>query len=61
MSIAFLRYAEAHKKEYAKLSVCGFANGSHGNSIATLSCSDESVNQLNVSTFDWPVAPLPDL
>lgn len=61
MSIAFLRYAEAHKKDYAKLSVLGFSNGSHGNSIATLSCSDESLNNLNVPTFDWPNAPLPDL
>jgi len=61
MSIAFLRYAEQHKRDYAKLSVLGFEHGSHGNSVATLSCSDEAVNTQNISTFDWPVAPLPNL
>jgi len=61
MSIAFLRYAEQHKRDYAKLSVLGFENGSHGNSVATLSCSDDAVNTQNISTFDWPVAPLPKL
>lgn len=39
----------------------GFENGYHGNSIATLSCSDSQVNMQQVSTFDWPRAPFPKI
>ena len=43
--VAILKYAEDHKIEnVSELSVMGFENGYHGNSFATLSCSDPAVN-----------------
>jgi 4-aminobutyrate aminotransferase / (S)-3-amino-2-methylpropionate transaminase len=48
-----------HKRDYKSLSVLGFEKGSHGQSIATLSCSDREVNTGNLPLYDWPVAPLP--
>ena len=41
LTVALLKYAQDHKIEDASnICVLGFENGYHGNSIATLSCSD---------------------
>jgi len=61
LATALTHYAIQHKREYSSLSVLGFENGTHGQSVATLSASDPSANHLNVPTYDWPVAPLPNL
>jgi 4-aminobutyrate aminotransferase/(S)-3-amino-2-methylpropionate transaminase len=45
----------------SKLTVLGFKNGYHGNSIGTLSCSDSAANVQGVPTFDWPKAPFPEM
>jgi 4-aminobutyrate aminotransferase/(S)-3-amino-2-methylpropionate transaminase len=50
-----------HFKNYKTLSVMGLEGSSHGNSIATLSCSDKSANKNNSPTFNWPIAPLPQI
>ncbi len=57
-----LNYAENHKiKDVSDLCVLGFEHGYHGNSIGTLSCSDDRVNLQGVPTFDWPRAPFPQI
>ena len=61
LSTALTTYATAHNRSMDTLSVLGFENGSHGQSIATLSCSDSAVNANSLPTFDWPIAPLPKL
>lgn len=47
LTVAILKYANDHKitgDALNNLSVMGFENGYHGNSISTLSCSDAGVN-----------------
>ena len=45
IALSLLKFAENHKmKDASNLSVLGFEYGHHGNSFATLSCSDERVN-----------------
>ena len=45
LTVALLKYAENHGvADLSDLSVLGFENGYHGNSIGTLSCSDSRVN-----------------
>lgn len=61
ISSALENYASAHNRSLDTLSVLGFEYGSHGQSIATLSCSDSAVNANSVPTLDWPIAPLPKL
>lgn len=61
LSVALMNYAMKHKRNYQSLQVLGFENGSHGQSIATLSCSDKAVNHGNAPVYDWPQAPLPKL
>jgi len=61
VSVALMTYAMKHGRDYKNLTVLGFENGSHGQSVAMLSCSDARVNNTNVSTYDWPTAPLPEL
>jgi 4-aminobutyrate aminotransferase / (S)-3-amino-2-methylpropionate transaminase len=63
LTVAILKYAQDHGRvnDVQSLCVLGFENAYHGNSIATLSCSDPHVNLQQVPTFDWPVAPLPKL
>ena len=61
LSVALMTYAMQHKRDYKSLQVVGFEHGSHGQSIATLSCSDAAVNAGNAPTYDWPQAPLPEL
>ncbi len=57
-----LKYAETHGvADASNLTVLGFEHGYHGNSIGTLSCSDEKVNIQNVPTYDWPRAPFPKI
>lgn len=58
---ALMHYAINHKRDYSKLSVLGFEHGSHGQSVVTLSASDDAANHANVPTYDWPQAPLPNL
>lgn len=38
----------------------GFSRSAHGNSIATLSCSDAAVNAGSVPTYDWPIVQVPE-
>lgn len=61
LSVALTSYAISHKRDFKSLSVLGFSHGSHGQSIALLSCSDKAVNHANIPTYDWPIAPLPAL
>lgn len=62
LTIALLKYAETHKiADASNLCVLGFEYGYHGNSIGTLSCSDERVNVQNAPTYDWPRATFPKL
>ena len=62
LSTAIMGFAMRHKKDnYTKLSVMGFEGASHGNSVATLSVSDDAVNTDGVPTYDWPTAPLPKM
>lgn len=62
LSTAIMTFAINNRVEnYSDLSVLGFSNGAHGNSSATLSCSDPAINTANVPTYDWPVAPMPDM
>jgi len=61
ISVALLAYAFKHDKNYKNLVVMGLEGSSHGNSIATISCSDPKTNTNNAPTFNWPVAPLPKL
>lgn len=61
MSIALLKYAKDNKKDASKLTILGFENNYHGDSIGALSCSDESTNMKNLPTFDWPRAPFPKI
>lgn len=57
-----MKYAENHGvQDVSNLCVLGFEKGYHGNSIGTLSCSDENVNLQHVPTFDWPRAPFPKM
>jgi len=58
--LAMQHYAETHNRS-GNLKVLGFENASHGNSIATLSVSDDAVNVGNIPTYDWPKAPLPEI
>jgi adenosylmethionine-8-amino-7-oxononanoate aminotransferase len=45
LTVALLKYAENHGiQDVSNLCVLGFEKGYHGNSIGTLSCSDENVN-----------------
>jgi len=59
LSTALMHYAMNHKRDYKNLSVLGFEKGSHGQSIATLSCSDREVNANKLPLYQWPIAPLP--
>ena len=61
ITTALNSYASTHNRAAETLSVLGFQNGSHGKSIATLSCSDVAMNTLSVPTLDWPIAPLPKI
>lgn len=62
LTIALLKYADLHGvKDVSNLCVLGFENGYHGNSVSTLSVSDERVNLQGVPTFDWPRAPFPKI
>ncbi len=62
LTIALLKYADLHGiKDVSNLCVLGFENGYHGNSVSTLSVSDEQVNLQGVPTFDWPRAPFPKI
>lgn len=61
ISTALWHYAQKHSKDLSSLQVLGFENGSHGQSVATLSCSDKAINKFNLPTYDWPVAPWPKL
>lgn len=63
LTTAMINYVMAHGKQggFANFGILGFSNGAHGSSVATLSCSDPAVNVSNVPTYDWPVAPLPDI
>lgn len=61
ISVALMAYAMKHGRNYKTLCVMGLEGSSHGDSIATISCSDPSVNINNAPTFDWPVAPLPKM
>lgn len=62
ISTAIMSYAMKHKKDnYSDLSVLGFEGASHGQSVATLSLSDDAVNYKNLPTYDWPRAPLPQM
>lgn len=62
LSTAIMLYAMQNRKEnYGDLSVLGFSKAAHGASVATLSCSDAAANCGNVPTYDWPVAPLPNM
>lgn len=58
ISVALFSYAMKHDKNYKNLCVLGHEGSSHGNSIATISCSDLSV-QSDAPTYKWPIAPLP--
>jgi adenosylmethionine-8-amino-7-oxononanoate aminotransferase len=45
LTVALLNYAEDHGiQDASNLCVLGFEHGYHGNSIGTLSCSDDRVN-----------------
>lgn len=61
ITTAITHYARTHNRADAKLSVLGFENAAHGQSVATLSCSDSQINAKNVPTYDWPTAPLPKM
>lgn len=62
LTVAMLKYADLHGvKDVSNLCVLGFENGYHGNSVSTLSASDERVNLQGVPTFDWPRAPFPKI
>jgi 4-aminobutyrate aminotransferase/(S)-3-amino-2-methylpropionate transaminase len=62
LTVALLNYAEDHGiQDASNLCVLGFEHGYHGNSIGTLSCSDDRVNLQGVPTFDWPRAPFPKM
>lgn len=62
LTTAIMSYAIQNKKDnYGDLSVLGFANSAHGSSVTTLSCSDSAANAGNVPTYDWPVAPMPQV
>ena len=39
----------------------GFQGASHGQSVATLSISDDGANYASLPTYDWPTCPLPQL
>lgn len=58
---AMMHYAKKHRKDFSSLQVLGFEHGSHGQSVATLSCSDKAVNRHNLPTYNWPIAPWPKL
>jgi hypothetical protein len=40
LSVALMRYAMAHKRDYKSLCVLGFEKNFHGLSFGTLSCAD---------------------
>ena len=62
LSTAIMQFAMKNQKtNYSDLCVLGFEKGAHGSSIATLSCSDSAANSGNVPTYDWPIAPLPNI
>lgn len=61
ISTALMTYAHKHGKEISTLQVIGFENGSHGQSVATLSCSDKAVNRFKLPTYNWPIAPMPKM
>lgn len=62
LTVALLKYADLHGvKDVSDLCVLGFENGYHGNSVGTLSASDERVNLQGVPTYDWPKAPFPKI
>jgi 4-aminobutyrate aminotransferase/(S)-3-amino-2-methylpropionate transaminase len=62
LTVAMLKYADLHGvKDVSNLCVLGFENGYHGNSVSTLSASDERVNLQGVPTFEWPRAPFPKI
>ena len=61
LTVAMLRYAKDHSiSDLSSLTVLGFKNGYHGNTIPTLSCSDPTLNIHNSPTFDWPIADFPN-
>lgn len=60
--VSLLKYAHDHKiEDVSDLCVLGFEDGYHGNSIGTLSCSDNKVNLQHIPTLNWPVAPFPQM
>lgn len=62
LSTAIMLFAMRNRTEnYSNLSVLGFTKGAHGNSVATLSCSDTAANPSGLPTYGWPQAPLPKL
>lgn len=61
ITTAMMNYAKKHGKHLSSLQVLGFENGSHGHSVATLSCSDKTINKHNLPTYNWPLAPWPKL
>ena len=61
ISTALMAYSQKHGKDLTQLQVLGFENGSHGQSVATLSCSDRAVNKHNLPTYNWPIAPFPKM
>lgn len=62
LTVALLKYADAQQiQDASNLCVLGFEHGYHGNSIGTLSCSDDKVNIQGVPTYDWPRAPFPKI
>ena len=57
-----IKYARDHKiQDASNLCVLGFENGYHGNSLKTLSSSDQVLNIEEANVLDWPRAPFPDL
>lgn len=62
LTVALLKYADLHGiKDVSELCVLGFENGYHGNSVSTLSCSDDRVNVQGAPLFDWPRAAFPKM
>lgn len=61
ISTALMHYAMRNKADYKNLTVMGLSGASHGDSIATMSCSDAHFRSANAPTYEWPQAPLPEV
>jgi len=59
ISVALKHYAESHGSNVNKLSVLGFDNSNHGDTLALVSCSSDRVNPHGLPTFNWPRAEFP--